>query len=168
MSETDAIPVAIPVAVPDVYTNPSDDDDIVFSLSKAQMRKFKSEINCMNWKNLTTLINELIIINCEIFGGAARDIIYRDHCANRFYKEFISTRNSDKACEEYDNPTCHPESFKGRTLLPKDLDIFIKGEGNFEKVKNAPGVVLSPNCNQSQVCVYFRLCSIHFFVQHEV
>ena len=119
-------------------TNASTLEDIAFSISKAKLNQIKSEINCMNWKNLNTLISELIELDCEIFGGAARDIFARDHWATKFYEEFLLPRINDtqsNTTEQYDEPTCHPESYEGRTLLPKDLDLFIKGEANFEKVK---------------------------------
>jgi hypothetical protein len=36
--------------------------------------------------------------------------------------------------EEYDDSNLFSETYAGRTLLPADLDVFIKGNANFEKV----------------------------------
>lgn len=98
-----------------------------------------SEINCSKWKNLNSLINGLIYLDCEIFGGAARDIVYRNYWTIKYYEylkiqfpqNFYDLVNSTTM---YDNPSIHPESYKGRTLLPNDLDIFINDENKFKTV----------------------------------
>lgn len=123
------------MAQAEISTQTTTEDEIVFSLTKADMNKIKSDFNRANWNNLNELIIKLILLDCEIFGGAARDIVYRDYYTNIFYKEYAKTMDNPRAsAEEYDDPNLFPETYAGRTLLPTDLDIFIKGNANFEKV----------------------------------
>ena len=123
------------MAEAEISTQTTPEDEIVFSITKADMNKIKSDFNRANWNNLNELIIALVRSDCEIFGGAARDIVYRDYNANIFYKEYAKAMDNPRASpEEYDDPNLFPETYAGRTLLPTDLDVFIKGNDNFEKV----------------------------------
>lgn len=123
------------MAQAEISTQTTTEDEIVFSLTNADMNKITSDFNRANWNNLNELIMALVRSDCEIFGGAARDIVYRDYYTNIFYKEYAKTMDNPRAsAEEYDDPNLFPETYAGRTLLPTDLDIFIKGNANFEKV----------------------------------
>ena len=104
------------------------------NITKLQKQSLDAELNCANWKNLKVLITELIDFDCEIFGGCPRDLVFREHWARKFY-EYCNANNIIGTPENYANPEIHPESYKGRTTQPNDLDVFIKGSGNFEKVK---------------------------------
>jgi hypothetical protein len=110
-------------------------DEIIFSITKSMMKSIISKFNYADWKILRKIVAKLIACGCEIFGGAARDFVYRDHCANIFYAKFLQTYNRKATSEDYDNPNLFPETYAGRTLLPPDLDVFVKGEVNFDKVR---------------------------------
>ena len=109
-------------------------DDIICNITKLQKKSLDAELNCANWKNFKVLITELIDFDCEIFGGCPRDLVFREHWARKFY-EYCDANNISGTPENYANPEINPESYKGRTTQPNDLDVFIKGAGNFEKVK---------------------------------
>ena len=109
-------------------------DDIICNITKLQKKSLDAELNCANWKNLKDLITELINFDCEIFGGCPRDLVFREHWARKFY-EYCDANNIIGTPDNYANREIHPESYKGRTTQPNDLDVFIKGNANFEKVK---------------------------------
>ena len=102
-----------------------------FKIPKSKLKKIESDVNCSYWKNFIDFIYKLISIDCEIFGGAARDLTLREYWTAKFY-DFL--KDGQHSNEIYDDPSVHPESYEGRRLLPTDLDIFIKGKANFEKV----------------------------------
>lgn len=103
-----------------------------FKISKSKLNQIDSDVNRSYWNNFSDLIKNLISIDCEIFGGAARDLTLREYWTSKFY-EFVSG-DWHSANKSYDDPSVHPESYEGRRLFPTDLDIFIKGKANFEKV----------------------------------
>lgn len=53
-----------------------------------------------------------------VFGGYVRDKIIHDHFATLFYESGAPCRPS-----VYNDPEVHPESYHGRTWMPKDLDV---------------------------------------------
>jgi hypothetical protein len=106
---------------------------MAITISPEQIGKFNAEINRAHWNNINGLIAKLVCeMDCEIFGGAARDITYHDYMAGQFYDLF--SKENRPTPEQYDDPTLFPETYKGRTLIPEDLDIFIHGEEKFKKV----------------------------------
>ena len=129
-----AITIAITMAQSAEISTQTNDEDNGFEIkiSKSKLKEIESNVNCSYWKNFDDLIQKLISLDCEIFGGAARDLTLREYWTSKFY-EFVSEdwRSVNKS---YDDPSVHPESYEGRRLFPTDLDIFIKGKANFEKV----------------------------------
>lgn len=129
-------PTAIAMAQSTEISTQTNDEHNGFEIkiSKSKFQKIESEVNCAYWKNLHDLITKLISFDCEFFGGAARDFVCRQYWAENYYEFMCKRHINNDTHETYDNPSVHPESYEGRRLLPTDLDIFIKGKANFEKV----------------------------------
>jgi hypothetical protein len=72
------------------------------------------------------IIKELQKFECFIFGGAARDLIYHDLMAEKFY-ESIDEKDLIEKRDLYQDPEFLPE-FGGRFLLPNDIDVFMSTE----------------------------------------
>lgn len=58
-----------------------------------------------------------------IFGGFPRDALIHEQGAISFYN--AREKAPDGASWDYGDPTCHPESFESRTLLPADMDVLM-------------------------------------------
>ena len=96
---------------------------------------FRSEVNKCLYKNMKNLILELLHGGAIIFGGCPRDTIIKNYYNNLFYEFCKQHPNSlDIYNKQYNNIKCHPESYKGRNTLPKDIDCFIS-QSSFNKLK---------------------------------
>jgi hypothetical protein len=118
-------------------------DEIVFSMTKSEIDISNSTYNRSHWANIKDLFEKFISLGCIIFGGAPRDKVCRDYWVSKFEEYTSSLPETHKYNRSsfiyYDDPTFHPTSYnngKGRTLLPKDFDLFIKGKTAFAKVKD--------------------------------
>lgn len=98
-------------------------------------------INHAKWITLLNLYNIICSNGGLIFGGATRDYIKRTLAAKKFYEYCIPDKKDlKKECKrefnkEYNNKEYHLESFKDRTLLPNDIDVYIKEDSYKELIK---------------------------------
>jgi len=89
------------------------------------MISYKQNYQTINLNKATYLImtqvSELLLQKDGIiFGGFVRDKLIHDHYATKFYEELKGQSSS------YDEVNHHPET-KARLLIPKDIDVFIRG-----------------------------------------
>jgi len=87
------------------------------------------------WLHQKDLVYKIILsFSGLIFGGAASNFVLHDYWVGEYRKYCKSLPESDNIVEEaisYNNIAFHPESFQGRTNLPRDYDIYIR-QADFE------------------------------------
>lgn len=92
------------------------------------------DISKINLKKVQTLYKTIMIVvktGATIFGGCPRDLIIRENACEIFRK--YCCENDLVLREMYNEPTCNPETYKDRNLLPIDIDILCTND-NFENL----------------------------------
>jgi hypothetical protein len=124
--------------------------------------------NHAKWVALIELYNIICNYGGLIFGGATRDYIKRTLAAKKFYEFYNSTLDSKngnkekKECKnnckkEYNNKEYHPESFEDRTLLPNDVDVYIKEDSYEELVKILQTIYdVKNSMGKDDICYFFK------------
>ena len=169
------------VSIPDASIGTSDDtretrpatDDIKIlpateDVEIDEVSTFKNmmagRINHAIWLALRDIINCICKCDGIIFGGAIRDYVKRSLAAKEFFDfcESKDKRTAEQLKKQYNKPTCHPETYQARTLLPKDLDVFIT-EDNLAKLEPILTEKFNMKYNKDgkdEICYFFRACKL--------
>lgn len=73
------------------------------------------------WKMMSCVEQAARSAGATIFGGFVRDKIIHDHFASEFYK-------TGSSLSKYNDPLFMPETFSKRTIIPKDIDMFMPSD----------------------------------------
>ena len=91
----------------------------------------QSQFKSARYSNFNDIFNIIIKNDCMIFGGAVRDLIFRDYWIVK-YKIYCNTQ---KHLGLFDDPNFHPISYNGRTLIANDYDVFIDDIEKYNNLK---------------------------------
>jgi hypothetical protein len=84
----------------------------------------KTDISKINLRKIQTFyktIMKIVKTGATIFGGCPRDLIIRENACEIFRNYCFE--NNLVLREMYNEPTCNPETYKDRNLIPTDIDI---------------------------------------------
>ena len=126
----------------------STEDTTEASTENINEEVFSRGIKKSKWFNLRQIVKYLVcIIGATIFGGCATTFAIREHYEKLYRKFCIPDQTYDETDDEtddetnekhreicrklyrdvylknYNNPLFHPESFEGRNMMPKDIDV---------------------------------------------
>lgn len=120
------------------------------------------------WREMRNLVNKVKQLGLNssgiLYGGVVRDDIIGMHYRNLFIEKKLDFAN-------YWNDT-YDEETKGRLIMPKDIDIFFKGENNSNEfinnvskfVKGFNGSVVVSNVNHLN---HFNYVNNYVFLKHK-
>jgi hypothetical protein len=80
-----------------------------------------SKKNKQNIYKVYEVIDLLLHEKCRIFGGASIVFIKREKACEDF--RIYCNENSIVFSQKYNDPTCHPQTYVNRNLLPNDIDV---------------------------------------------
>jgi len=134
----------------DIHIDTDIDTDIDAKLNQLLIGR----ANHTKWVALLRLYKIICNNGGLIFGGATRDYIKRTLASKKFY-EYCECNKKFK--KEYNNKEYHPESFKDRTLLPNDIDVYIKEDSYKELIKILQRVyVVRMGMGSDDICYFFK------------
>ena len=93
------------------------------ALKDAMKTMLDKNMNFTKWKNYLKLYHVICKNNGLIFGGATRDYVKRSIAAKKF-AAFCKANKIDFK-KHYMNSETDPNTFRDRTLLPNDIDVYI-------------------------------------------
>ena len=97
----------------------------VSSYLRREIKKQEYEKKSKIWLHMRDMVYLIILTyNGLIFGGAATVIAMHDFWVKKYLDELEETQGCDWTF--YNDPEFHPESFEGRTILPNDIDVYIR------------------------------------------
>jgi len=116
----------------------------------------KRRVNKAKWTIIRNLLKILTGFGTP-FGGVVRDWVLRKNSVDLYYAHCKAMGiNADTY---YENPDVHPESFKGRRLLPNDIDIFITEE-NYVKLMKTLKYHFTLRKSSSCPNYFFKSCEL--------
>lgn len=93
---------------------------------KREVNKQEYDKKSKIWLHMRDMVYLIILTyNGLIFGGAATVIAMHDFWVKKYTDELVKKQGCDFTF--YNDPEFHPESFEGRTMLPNDIDVYIRG-----------------------------------------
>jgi hypothetical protein len=112
-------------------------------------------LNHALWISLLDLYNDICVNGGIIFGGAVRDNVKRTLGANKFYEYCANEMLYSKKL--YNDENIHKDTFDDRTLLPNDIDIYIK-ENDYKKLIIHLGkkYKMKEGIGNDDICYFFR------------
>ena len=88
----------------------------------------RGNFQSLAWAIFKAIEKNMLKAGGIIFGGYVRDRIIHDHYADKFYKS-EAYKKSANPTSDYNDSSCHTESWPHRTHLPSDIDVVMSNSG---------------------------------------